>query len=257
MPAMTASAYASHDWYLISLRPRGEHETMRRIVARLGGHLLAVSPWALQARDDDVTRARLAAALKATFTIVTSPAAARATRALVADADIRHTRWLAVGQGTARALATDDVMLPPRATSESLLLLPALASVRQLKIGLITAPGGRDLIAKALQQRGAELIRADVYDRVPLRISATTQSRLRSVLARSVLAVSSGEALQRTLAQLPEDLAMSLQQRPIIVTSARLAELARQLGFARIRTAEGPQPQQLARAAVAAATPTG
>ena len=34
-------------WYVISLRPRGQHDQMRRAARRLGGGCIAVSPWAL------------------------------------------------------------------------------------------------------------------------------------------------------------------------------------------------------------------
>ena len=53
--------------------------------------------------------------------------------------------------------------------SEGLLALPVLADVHGLRIGLVTAPGGRGLIAAQLQAAGATIERADVYQRRLLR----------------------------------------------------------------------------------------
>ncbi|MEG3193171.1 uroporphyrinogen-III synthase, partial [Lysobacter sp. D1-1-M9] len=50
---------SSPEWYVISLRPRGQHDGLRRAAARHGAGLIALSPWRLQARDDDATRAML------------------------------------------------------------------------------------------------------------------------------------------------------------------------------------------------------
>ena len=53
-----AYAPATAPWHLISLRPAGQHDALRRAAARFGARTLAVSPWRLQARDDDATRQR-------------------------------------------------------------------------------------------------------------------------------------------------------------------------------------------------------
>nr|WP_245156405.1 hypothetical protein [Lysobacter solisilvae] len=50
-------------WYVISLRPRGEHAPMRRAAARHGAAVIALSPWSLVLRDDADTRHALRQAL--------------------------------------------------------------------------------------------------------------------------------------------------------------------------------------------------
>ncbi|MGH8077686.1 MAG: uroporphyrinogen-III synthase, partial [Lysobacter sp.] len=69
-------------WYVISLRPRGEHAALRRAAARHGAGLIALSPWALRDRDDVTTRNALRAVLAAPRVVVTSPAAVRAAARL-------------------------------------------------------------------------------------------------------------------------------------------------------------------------------
>lgn len=253
MPGM--SAYATAAWTLISLRPQGEHATLRRAAARVGARLLAVSPWRLQACADDAARAALALALAAPRVIFSSPAAVRAAAALQPLAARPGQCWLAVGTGTARALQRHgiaEVATPARMDSDGLLALPQLAAVDGA-VGLVTAPGGRGLIAAQLQARGTVLHRADVYRRLPLPVSAACIARLRGA-APGVLALSSGEALQLVLPQLPGDVAAAWRAQPLVAASARLAAQAADLGFADVACAAGPLPQQLATAAAAAMT---
>ncbi len=255
MPGMSAHATAAPAWTLISLRPQGEHAPLRRAAARCGARVLAVSPWRLRPRADPATRAALAAALAAPRVIVSSPAAVRAAAALQPLAARPGQCWLAVGAGTARALRQHgiaEVATPARMDSDGLLALPELAA-HDLPVGLITAPGGRGLIAAHLQARGTPLLRADVYVREPVRLRTADLARLRAA-PPGVLALSSGEALQQLLAQLPEELARAWRARPVVAASARLATLAADLGFVDVTQAAGPMPQQLVAAAAAIVT---
>jgi uroporphyrinogen-III synthase len=119
-------------------------------------------------------------------------------------------------------------------------------------VGLVTAPGGRGEIAPALQARGARVLRADVYARVPVPPAARALRQLRETDAPLVLALSSGEALQLVFAALPADLAAKLRGARVAAASERLHGLARELGFAGIVVARGPRPADLATAAAAA-----
>ncbi|MFC6840571.1 uroporphyrinogen-III synthase [Xanthomonas theicola] len=253
---MSAHATAARTaWNLISLRPQGEHAPLRRAAARVGARLLAVSPWRLQACRDEATRAALAVALAAPRVIFSSPAAVCAAAALQPLAAAPGQCWLAVGAGTARALrhhGIGEVAMPARMDSEGLLALPQLAAGSGA-VGLITAPGGRGLLAAQLQARNTPLQRADVYHRVPLRLPAARIARLRAA-APGVLALSSGEALRLVLAQLPDDLAAAWRAQPLVAASARLAAQAAEFGFVDVARAGGPLPQQLAAAAAAAMT---
>jgi len=224
---------------------------LRRAAARHGLRVLAVSPWRLQARDDAGTRDTLATALAAPAVVFTSPAAVRAAAKLQRLDAMGGTQWLAVGEGTAQALqrvGVDEVQKPTRMDSEGLLALPALTHPG--RVGLVTAPGGRGVIAVELARRGAEVLRADVYARIAQPLSAHTLRRLARLQAPWALAVSSGEALQRVFADLPADLRARWQQQPVVVASARLAALANELGFVHVVQAAGPRPAQLVAALV-------
>lgn len=254
MPAMNNAAHVP-EWTLVSLRPRGQHAPLRRAAQALGAQVVGLSPWALRVAGDPATRARLAQALAAPRVVFSSPAAVHAA-ARLQPLDAPHAgTWLAVGAGTAAALrahGAGEVVAPARMDSEGLLALPALANLHGLQAGLVTAPGGRGIIAATLETRGAQLVRADVYRRVPQALPPRTLQRLRRRPAPWALALSSGEALTLLLAQLPADLHAPLRRAWVVAASARLAEQATQAGFPNVRLAEGPLPAQLAQAAHAA-----
>lgn len=245
--------------WVVSLRPVGDHAAMRRAAAAHGLRVLALSPWRIAVRDDPVTRRALRAALSADIVIATSPAAVRATASLSPLCAKRGQRFCAVGSATAAALqraGIADTVSPERMDSEGLLALPLLQDVRGRDIGLLTAPGGRDRIAPALRDRGARVVRADVYAREPVALSPAALARLRGFDGPLLLPLSSGEALQTVLAAAPDDIAARLRGACVLAASGRLAALARDAGCADVRIAAGPRPAQLLAGADASAATT-
>jgi uroporphyrinogen-III synthase len=234
--------------YVISLRPRGEHAALRRAAAQRGLQVVALSPWRLVLLDDPAARQALRAALDADVAVFTSPAAVRAARALQRLRARRGQAWCAVGTGTAAALRRAGIArveVPVRMDSEGLLALPALREVAGRTVGVVTAPGGRDRLVPALQAREARVRRADVYRREPLPPSPRAVAALRALDGAAWLALSSGEALAHVLAQLPADAAAVLRRAHVVAASERLAELARDQGFAHVVRASGPRPRDL------------
>jgi uroporphyrinogen-III synthase len=236
-------------WHVVSLRPQGEHGAMRRAAARHDARLLALSPWRLQLRSDDQARQSLRAALAAPRVLFTSPVAVRAAAALAA---LRRRApeqvWIAVGSGTARALrraGIDSVQSPTRMDSEGVLALPSLHDIANMTVALVTAPDGRDLLASTLRARGAKVLRADVYARVPIALSNAALDKLRTLDGPAGLALSSGAALRQVLAHAPADLLPHLRAIPVFAASERLGQCAHDAGFADVALAEGPRPAQL------------
>ncbi|MEQ1511775.1 MAG: uroporphyrinogen-III synthase [Lysobacteraceae bacterium] len=237
---------------VVSLRPANDHAAMRRAAALHGWGVIALSPWKIAVRADAATRAALCTALAADIVIATSPAAVRAARVLAGLRARRGQVFCAVGSATAAALrraGVAEVLSPARMDSEGLLALPALHALRGRTVGVLTAPGGRDLIAPTLRERGALVLRADVYAREPIVLSSASLARLRAFDGPLLLPVSSGEALQRVFDHAPSDLAARLRGARVLAASARLAALARTLGCDDVRIATGPRPAQLLAAA--------
>ena len=255
MPRVADQALPLQDWCVLSLRPRGQHAGLRTAAARRGARTLALSPFAIEARDDDATRATARQALQADLVLYTSPNAVAAAATLHPLQARRGQRVLAVGSGTRRALRRHGIeaAAPQRMDSEGLLAMPALAEVAGRRVGLVTGAGGRDAIAPQLRTRGAEVLRADIYVRVALPPSPQALARLRAALAdprRVLLALSSGEALRQTLAGLPEALREPFARIAVVAASARLADAAREAGFRRIAVAADARPAALLRAAI-------
>ncbi|QNP41913.1 uroporphyrinogen-III synthase [Lysobacter solisilvae (ex Woo and Kim 2022)] len=247
---------ATPSWYVISLRPRGEHDVLRRAAARYGAGLIALSPWKLVLKDGPATHADLRAALAAAVVVFTSPTAVHAARALQPFAPRPGQHWCAVGAGTAAALhdagvgvGVGTVHAPTRMDSDGLLALPVLQDVRGREVGLVTAPGGRGEIAPALEARGARILRADVYGRELIPLDAAAVHQVQAADVPLALALSSGEALQRVLDAIPAGAAAKLRNAHVVAASERLCVLARSLGFGDVSAASGPRPDDLLAAA--------
>ena len=233
---------------MVSLRPVGDHAALRRAAAREGAQLIALSPWRIEPRTDSAARDALQAALRAPRVVFTSPAAVRAAAALLPLRSRPAQQWLAVGTGSARALRDAGIanpIAPQRMDSHGLLALEALQAVAGNDVGLVTAPGGRGLIAAELQQHGACVLRADVYARLPVAPSASAVARLTSTTGCLWLALSSGEALQRIESALPAAAWQSLLRARVAAASTRLAEHARSRGFTGVVIASSALPHAL------------
>lgn len=230
---------------------------MRRAAAARGARVLALSPWRLVARSAGEALPVLRPALRAPIAIFTSPAAVHAAADLLPLAPGPGQQRLAVGATTAAALRRAGVaepVHPRRMDSEGLLQLPALERVAGLDVGLVTAPEGRSFLTGSLQERGARVVRADVYDRVPVPPAASVLARLRALPADVplLLALSSGLALENILAELPADARERLGHARVVAASERLAELARAHGFNDVIVAQDARPSSLLGAAAAA-----
>lgn len=241
------------DWTLLSLRPAGQHAALRAAAARHGARVLALSPIAITPCHEASCRQALRRALAARVVVATSPNAVRAAAALQPLRARRGQHWLAIGRATARALARHGIraVCPEREDSEGLLALPVWRDRTDMSVGLLTAPGGRDRLAPALQALGCEVRRADVYRRVPRAPAPSVLARWRRVCGRQALLLSSAEALQALLAALAADDRARLRRVPVIAASERLAEHARAEGFVVRAVAGSARPAALLRAATA------
>lgn len=221
---------------------------MRLAARKHGARVLALSPWRLQWHDDAATRAALGEALAASRVVFTSPVAVRAAAALLPLQANTAQHWIAVGSGTAFALQRAGIALvqsPTRMDSEGLLALDSLANLTGATVGLVTAPEGRDVLSPALRQRGAQLLRANVYTRVPIALSTAALNKLRALDAPAGIALSSDGALQQMLAHLPSDLQERMRALPVVAASPRLMQAAHEAGFTKVEVAQGPRPQQI------------
>jgi uroporphyrinogen-III synthase len=236
---------------VVVTRPAGTSAAILKRVRALGGYALALPGLALRATPERPSRIANGAFDAWVFT---SPAAVRFGIGVVPGRPAR-VRAYAVGTGTARALARHGIraIIPAdRADSEGVLALADLKRVRGQRIALVGAPGGRDGIAPTLRRRGAKVEHIHVYRRMPPRLTRRHFEALAAAKDPLITLLSSGEALDNLVARLPPLLLARLRRQTVVVSSARLAGIARESGFETIVQARSAVPRDLLAAAASA-----
>lgn len=241
---------------VIVTRPAGTGAAMGARARALGGRGLMLPGLSLRSVASPAAVRRALAELASTdIAIFQSPSAVRFARALRPSLRLRRGGIaIAIGDGTRRALtrAGIDAIVPDRHDSEGVLALTQLRRVRGRRIVLVGAAGGRDLIAPRLRRRGARVELVEVYRRVAPRLTKTHFDALAAARDPWVTLVSSGEALGNLAALLPRTLHAHLQAQMLVVSSARLAGVARRSGFRQIAVARSASARDLFAAAAAA-----
>ena len=147
--------------------------------------------------------------------------------------------WIAIGPVTADVMITQglDVKMPAgQFDSEGALQMPELNNVAGKKILIWRGVGGRETLASTLRERGADVIYAELYQRL---VPEYNEQQWQQVLvSKPLLLVSSGQGLEAIAAQQPR---ISESVRGIIAPSRRVAELAESLGFSKIQIAASAQ----------------
>ena len=163
---------------------------------------------------------------------------AHAAQIATADLADKIQAPFAVGRRTQAALRTLglDAAVPDCESSEG--LLKALPDVAGKRILVITGVGGRTLLADALQCRGAEVTRLDVYLRYPLMPTVAAE-------AVDVILASSGDGLRQ--AAIVWAAAGGDPDIPVLTPSARVAALGAELGLSSVRDCGGADAQAVLR----------
>ncbi|MEO7432928.1 MAG: uroporphyrinogen-III synthase [Dokdonella sp.] len=239
---------------LIITRPVGSSASLRRKIASLGGTSLTLPGLTLRPVQHPQRAAdQLRGVRSGTDWIFSSPAAVRFAFQLAPDLPISEGAGVfAVGAGTRRSLArhaVDATTPTERSDSEGVLALAAFDHMVGRNVVLIGAPGGRDLIAPTLRERGADVVAIPVYERRPARLTQRHFDALQSAPAPWITLVSSGEALANLMAQLPDTLKTRLHHQVLVVSSARLEALAHEAGFEDVLNARSAMPADLLAAA--------
>ncbi|MBI5462632.1 MAG: uroporphyrinogen-III synthase [Gammaproteobacteria bacterium] len=141
----------------------------------------------------------------------------------------------AIGAATARALAAQGLRVdiaPARDfTSEALLALPELQSVRNQRILILRGAGGREILRDNLLARGAQVDYLEVYRRA----TATTDPSILLEHGRAgaidAVLIASTESLHKLLAIIGTLGIALLRTTTWVVGNERTRQLARELGL--------------------------
>lgn len=148
-----------------------------------------------------------------------------------------HILVTAVGHGTALALRSRQLRvdnIPDISDSEHLLMLNTLQAIRNETILLIKGKGGRTLIANTLQERGAQLIELDVYQRKLPDINQKKLDRWWREGCVDIILFTSQEAILNIMTMFGKDAEAWLKRTPCLVISERLAQAALKSGIQNI-----------------------
>lgn len=163
-----------------------------------------------------------------------------------------------VGEGSRAALAEHGVSDanatihcprdPLRTDSQTLLEVLDVAALRGSQVLIVRGESGRELLADALRQSGANVTQIAAYRRTAPESSAAVLEQLRIFLdADCDWIITSSEAL-RILLALVEQIAgtasvVKMQQQHLIVPHSRIAEVAKSLHFNNVTlTGSGDEP---------------
>lgn len=142
-------------------------------------------------------------------------------------------RAFAVGLRTAAALAEAGVNARAADTESSEGLLDSLPDLAGKRVLLVSGVGGRNLIAPALAERGAEVRRLEVYERLPTTPAIDSKGI-------DALVVSSGDGFRQAVRVWFA--AKGSREVPILVPSQRVADLGPELGVSKVLACDGAGP---------------
>jgi len=137
----------------------------------------------------------------------------------------------AVGRATAAALAAAgvpaDIVPTGRGDSEALLADAALADLDGATVVIFSGGGGRGLLARALRERGAHVLGAECYRRVPATGDPSSIVKRWSQGEVDIVVITSVDSLHALRERLGEHGRRLLAGTPAVVMSARVAAAAR------------------------------
>jgi uroporphyrinogen-III synthase len=144
--------------------------------------------------------------------------------------------WIAVGAATAAALQRRGIsaLVPKLESSDGILTLLQTRRVAGQRALIVAGEGGREELQLELDRRGARVDRLEVYRRVP-RCDGGALAGLRNRLAAVVISSADGG---RAFAACWETVGGS-HDVALVVPSARVAKVMRDLGFGVVTTSAG------------------
>lgn len=212
-------------------------------VSDLGMIAVHCAPFALEPPENAAeVAAQLEALLPADLVIITSQEGVRRSAELVGAQRFARSLVVVPGEGTARLardLGFENVIYPSRhGTSEAMLALPELKEVDGLSVLVLAAEGGRGLMGRVLEQRGAVVDRIHVYRRIRQPMPEGLVEAVRGAIRIFTLAAS-WEAVAGLCESIDDDVLDLIKSGVLIAPSRRIADRSAAIGFSRCTVAGG------------------
>lgn len=247
-PAMPALAGIG----VLVTRPEHQALPLCRLLEAHGALAVRLPALEIKAFGDRRTLAARVGALEGFDLIIFTSANAVRFGASLLDQK-RDLQLAAIGAATARALnqAGYRVAFTPGETpnSEGLLKHPRLEHLSGHRILMIKGSEGRQLLQQELTRRGAQVVAADVYQRVPALPGAASLQAVHERFAAGEVQVITATSLGVGIALLqmvPEELRGEFERVPWVVPGERVAAALREQGLqAPLLIAESAEDQDL------------
>ncbi len=251
-PSSTSNTSALAGWNVVVTRPRNSAAPLIRGLRSHGARVLRLPAQETEANPEFDWLAAREDRDGINDWIFTSVSAVTHAQPLV-ERRLPEGHVFAVGSSTAAALrrhAITAIAPEDGHNSEALLDLPGLGEVAGRRIAIVTAPGGRGLIADVLREGGAEVVEWPVYRRRAVVWSQQQLDDLASADDPLLTIVSSTEALDIIASSLPRALWQRLRDARWIASSSRIETALRHHGATRINLAESALAGNLVHAAL-------
>ena len=243
-------------------RPEGQAAGLINALTQAGAEVIHYPVLKIEATEDNPTKQAILSDLSQFEAVIfISTNAVRFT----AQSIQRHSidlpssiQCLAIGQATSAALQQqlgNSALFPQNAAdSESLLKLEVLQQnkIDGHKILIVRGEGGRETLKQQLQQRGAEVQYLELYRRISPQFNTKNPNPLPSLLKKGrvdLVTVTSGQSLEY-LTELAADQKSLLKALPLLVPSARIAELAQRSGFKKLIQSRGARDTEIVEALI-------
>ena len=161
--------------------------------------------------------------------------------------DLLPEQIIAVGKATAQRLeknALKDVIIPETASSEGLLNLPALQSIKGQQILIIKGRGGRELLQTKLAELGAICHELEVYDRVQNTLDMQLLDKFITAQALTkIVTFASVDGMNALIRQINDK--TLLLKLVALVASERIAKKAAKAGFKSVVVADSASNEDM------------
>ena len=232
-------------------RPSPSDAPLARELERAGLKVIRSPALDLVAYPDEGIRERFQEAGPFDVLVFASPFAAELALRAAPARMLERAALVAPGPGTETVLRDAGLAAcrPDRQFStEGMLELEVLRDPRGCRVGLVGAPGGRSTLEEALGDRGAKVVRLDLYRRIPAAPSEPLLDALSAGVRLAVL-LSSAAGAEAMEAGLPERLRKTWRSATFLVPSERIAARLRRSGVRDVVVTGGADAERTIEAA--------
>lgn len=228
-------------------RPEPQAHQLASTLNSAGFQSLCQPLFDYQANQSEAELKNLLSKTSQPILIFVSKAAVQFANTLLPISRWQTTSIIAVGTATKDALAKlaiKNVAMPQRQDSEGLLSLPELTNVTNKDVIIVRGDGGRELIAKQLQLKGANVHYFESYKKYWLSLPESTANTWRDHNISAIIITSN--ALLESVVQLTRNGDNFWQNTCLwLVISERIATNAKALGLRNIICSNGASDQAI------------